>query len=105
MHYEPGKARQRPHLLELVITLPAQSTTRVSWEFERALLKWTEYPPDANHGFYVPSAIISAELPTSRNYTAARQESSRIDTRYGSLYASSKSEQVQRKKHNKKYNI
>ena len=26
-------------------------------------MKWLEYPPDANHGFYVGSAVISAVLP------------------------------------------
>nr|KAG5712255.1 hypothetical protein BaRGS_014605 [Batillaria attramentaria] len=37
---------------------------KVSLQFERAFLKWTEYPPDANHGFYINSAVISFQLPT-----------------------------------------
>ncbi|PNI59887.1 PIGT isoform 46, partial [Pan troglodytes] len=36
-----------------LIQLPANSVTKVSIQFERALLKWTEYTPDPNHGFYV----------------------------------------------------
>ena len=27
-----------------------------------AFLKWTAYPPDANHGFYVASGVITAVL-------------------------------------------
>lgn len=42
--------------------LPAASETVVSYEFERAFLKWTEYPPDASHGFYIGSAVVSAIL-------------------------------------------
>lgn len=53
IHYQPSKDRQRPHLLEMLIQLPPHSVTEVTVQFERALLKWTEYPPDPNHGFYV----------------------------------------------------
>jgi len=77
-YYLPGKDRQRSYHLELVLKLPASSVTRLSFEFERQLLKWTEYPPDANHGFYVGSAIISAVLPDAHNYTSPSQRSSTI---------------------------
>lgn len=53
MHYQPAQDRKRPHLLEMLIQLPANSATKITIQFERALLKWTEYPPDPNHGFYV----------------------------------------------------
>jgi len=79
LHYVPGKDRQRPYHLELVLRLPAKSVTRLSMQFERALLKWTEYPPDANHGFYVNSAVISAMLPDdTADYVALPQFSARI---------------------------
>lgn len=32
-------------------------------------MKWTEYPPDANHGHYIGSAVITAQLPLAKNYT------------------------------------
>jgi len=51
--YTPAKDRTRPHTLEMMISLPAHSTVTISIEFRRALLKWTEYPPDAHHGFYI----------------------------------------------------
>lgn len=53
IHYQPAQDRRQPHLLEMLIQLPANSVTKVTIQFERALLKWTEYPPDPNHGFYV----------------------------------------------------
>lgn len=60
--YQPGLDRERPYHLELTLVLPPASETVVAFEFERAFLKWTEYPPDANHGFYVGAAVLSALL-------------------------------------------
>ncbi|KAM4650125.1 GPI transamidase component PIG-T [Amazona ochrocephala] len=64
IHYQPAQDRRRPHLLEMLIQLPANSNTKISIQFERALLKWTEYPPDPNHGFYVSSSVLSALVPS-----------------------------------------
>lgn len=58
IHYQPSKDRVRPHLLEMLIQLPPISVTEVTVQFERALLKWTEYTPDPNHGFYVGYAFV-----------------------------------------------
>lgn len=58
IHYQPAQDRLQPHLLEMLIQLPANSVTKVSIQFERALLKWTEYTPDPNHGFYVRWASL-----------------------------------------------
>lgn len=62
MYYKPGRDREQSHHLELTLVLPPASETVLSYDFERAFLKWTEYPPDANHGFYVGSAVLSASL-------------------------------------------
>ncbi|XP_060913130.1 GPI transamidase component PIG-T [Labrus mixtus] len=64
IHYEPSKDRVRPHLLEMLVQLPPNSVTEVTVQFERALLKWTEYTPDPNHGFYVGSSVISSLVPS-----------------------------------------
>lgn len=64
IHYQPSKDRVRPHLLEMLVQLPPNSVTEVTVQFERALLKWTEYTPDPNHGFYVGYAcrgVINTE--------------------------------------------
>ncbi|XP_047499729.1 GPI transamidase component PIG-T-like [Penaeus chinensis] len=62
-----ARDRERGWLYEAVVEIPAGATKELSLEFTRALLKWLEYPPDANHGFYIPAATVSVVLPTPRN--------------------------------------
>jgi len=75
-HYVPGIDRLKPYHLELVLKLPPRSTTVISIQFEHSMLRWVEYPPDANHGFYVGSATITAKIPDNRNATLISQEDS-----------------------------
>lgn len=79
-YYSPGRSRQKPYHLELLLRLPPKSTTTVTIDFEFVFLKWQEYPPDANHGFYIGSALISANLPTGRNYTSLPITGSTFDS-------------------------
>ncbi|XP_018336567.1 GPI transamidase component PIG-T [Agrilus planipennis] len=74
LFYMPGKMRERPTHFEYVLRLPAKSVTIISVEFRYTFLKWTEYPPDANHGIYIPPAVISALLPLARNITSLPQD-------------------------------
>ena len=69
IYYKPAKDRIQAHHLELLLVLPANSMTEISYDFDRVFLKWTEYPPDANHGVYVNSAVISANLNSNSNFT------------------------------------
>jgi len=62
LSYFPSKDNERSTLMEIAFTVPAKSAVRISYEFERAFLQWTAYPPDANHGFYVPSGVLTAVL-------------------------------------------
>lgn len=70
LYYSPGRSRQKPYHMELLLKLPARSITTITIDFEFVFLKWQEYPPDANHGFYIGSAIITANLPIAKNYTS-----------------------------------
>lgn len=79
--YLPGKERKSPYHLELILRLPPQSVTKFSIEMEYSFLKWQEYPPDANHGFYMGPAIITALLPIARNYSALPLDGSTITSR------------------------
>ncbi|VBB31932.1 unnamed protein product [Acanthocheilonema viteae] len=54
-----AKDRQRPFLLEWNVTLPENSFCEISFEFDKAFLRVSEYPPDANHGFYIPAPVIT----------------------------------------------
>ncbi|VEN49651.1 unnamed protein product [Callosobruchus maculatus] len=78
LRYIPGKQREKPYYLEVLLRLPPQSTTRISIDFDYVFLKWQEYPPDANHGFYIGSAVISAYLPLARNFTGLPQDGGTI---------------------------
>lgn len=69
LFYRPAKDRLQPHHLEYTLTLPSSSVTEITLEFDRSHLRWNEYPPDANHGVYIPSGIITLELDTSLNMT------------------------------------
>ena len=64
---ETARDRERGWLYEVIVKVPAKSTIELKLDFQRALLKWLEYPPDANHGFYLPSAIFSSILPSPTN--------------------------------------
>ncbi|KAL1976289.1 hypothetical protein VTN31DRAFT_2571 [Thermomyces dupontii] len=56
--YRPAVDRERGTQLELVISVPAASTVTLIYDMEKAILRYTEYPPDANRGFNVAPAVI-----------------------------------------------
>ncbi|CZT24511.1 related to GPI transamidase component Gpi16 [Ramularia collo-cygni] len=58
MFYTPAIDRKKGTHLELLLSLPAHTTISLTYDFEKAVLRYTEYPPDANRGFDVPPAII-----------------------------------------------
>lgn len=78
IHYQPGKLRENPHSLELVLRLPPKSQTTIAINFDYIFLKWQEYPPDANHGFYIGPAVVSAMLPLAKNFTGLPQDGSML---------------------------
>jgi phosphatidylinositol glycan class T len=57
-YYRPGLDRKRGAHLELKLSIPPESTLTLSYDFEKAILRYTEYPPDANRGFDVAPAVI-----------------------------------------------
>ena len=80
VHYVPGKDNGRPYHLELAFILPANSVLRISFQYQTHLQRWIDYPPDANHGFYVAPSIISATLPSSVNITSLHLHNSLISS-------------------------
>ncbi|KAJ9224513.1 hypothetical protein DTO021C3_823 [Paecilomyces variotii] len=56
--YRPAVDRERGTQLELALSVPAASTVTLIYDFEKAILRYTEYPPDANRGFNVAPAVI-----------------------------------------------
>lgn len=58
IYYRPAVDRERGTQLELVLSVPADSTVTLIYDIEKAILRYTEYPPDANRGFNVAPAVI-----------------------------------------------
>lgn len=78
MFYTPLLDRKRGTHLELLLEIPAESTIEMKYDFEKATLRYTEYPPDANRGFDVPPAIVRV-LPSS-NATGVESQGSYLRT-------------------------
>lgn len=71
-YYRPELDRHRGTHLEVVVSIPPASVLTLTYDFEKAILRYTEYPPDANRGFDVAAAVIRL-LPSS-NSTAGSSE-------------------------------
>ena len=65
MYYRPAVDRRRGTQLEIHLSVPAASTVTLTYDFEKAILRYTEYPPDANRGFDVAPAVIRLIAPSS----------------------------------------
>lgn len=59
IYYRPALDRQRGTQLEVKLRIPPKSTVFLTYDFEKSILRYTEYPPDANRGFDVPGAVIT----------------------------------------------
>ncbi|XP_001355730.3 GPI transamidase component PIG-T [Drosophila pseudoobscura] len=70
LHYAPGKQRELPTHLEIGFVLPGQSSALITIDVDYLVLKWLEYPPDANHGHYINAALVFSSLPMGTNYSA-----------------------------------
>jgi phosphatidylinositol glycan class T len=62
-YYRPAIDRKRGTHLELRIIIPPGATLTLTYDFEKAILRYTEYPPDANRGFDAAPAIIRILSP------------------------------------------
>ena len=58
-YYVPSIDRKRSTQLEFVMVIPPRSTVAISYQFDKAILHFTEYPPDANHGFEIESLVVT----------------------------------------------
>ncbi|KAF3925780.1 hypothetical protein ABW20_dc0101385 [Dactylellina cionopaga] len=59
LYYRPALDRKRGTQLEAKLVVPPNSVVIVTYDFEKAVLRYTEYPPDANRGFDVASGMIT----------------------------------------------
>nr|POF01921.1 gpi transamidase component pig-t [Quercus suber] len=70
MHVSPSEGKVSPGVMELVLKFPcAVKSAALTLEFDKGFLHIDEYPPDANQGFDIPSAvIIFPNFQTSMHY-------------------------------------
>ena len=80
MYYRPAVDRKRGTQLELVMSIPPASTVVLTYDFEKAVLRYSEYPPDANRGFNVAPAVLRI-LNTSSETSIGAEEDVYIRTR------------------------
>ena len=77
-HFVPGRDHEKSYLLELSFILAPRSMTKVSLQYEKSFRKWTEYPPDANHGFYINSAVITVDSEQCNHHSSCRNNASTL---------------------------
>lgn len=63
--FKPAIDRSRPTHLELELNIPAGQSLTLTYQFDKSLLLFSEYPPDANHGFAIEPAVIKIIDKTS----------------------------------------
>jgi phosphatidylinositol glycan class T len=63
--YRPALDRHRGTHLEVNLIIPPASTLSLTYDFDKAFLRYTEYPPDANRGFDVAAAVVRLLPQTS----------------------------------------
>jgi len=66
IRYRPAIDRLRGTQLEVQLFIPANTTLSLTWEFDKSILRYTEYPPDANRGFdvaYRPRSLVANIVP------------------------------------------
>lgn len=63
MIYNPAVDRIAPTHLELTVLVPVKTKVKFSFDFDKAMLLYAEYPPDANHGFELEPAVFALVDP------------------------------------------
>ena len=67
--YRPAIDRARGTHLEAALVIPANSTLTLTYDFDKAVLRYTEYPPDANRGFDIAPAIVTVRGKDGARYS------------------------------------
>ena len=84
LHARAASVRWRSSQFEIFLRLAPNSRTIVSYTLYKPLQRWTSFPPDANHGVLLPSAVVTVTLP---NGTGSRDEGGWSCVRTRRLYS------------------
>ncbi|CAK7200499.1 Subunit of the glycosylphosphatidylinositol transamidase complex-like protein [Sporothrix eucalyptigena] len=80
VYYRPALDRERGTQLEVRMSIPPGATVFLTYDFEKSILRYTEYPPDANRGFDVAAAVITILHPSERSSVSASSSHSNLRT-------------------------
>ncbi|KAK7545879.1 GPI transamidase component GPI16 [Phyllosticta citricarpa] len=72
IYYRPAVDRSRGTHLELQLSVPPASSLILTYDFEKAILRYTEYPPDANRGFDVAPAVIRLLNSSTQDFSSQK---------------------------------
>lgn len=77
MHVSPSEDKVSPGMLELALKFPrSMKSAALYLDFDKGFLHINEYPPDANQGFDIPSAVVSfPDFHSSLNFVGDSQPS------------------------------
>jgi phosphatidylinositol glycan class T len=53
VRFQPALSRGRPCTLEVVVDIEPFAAASISVQYEKSLILFTEYPPDAQRGFSI----------------------------------------------------
>ncbi|GMT18945.1 hypothetical protein PFISCL1PPCAC_10242 [Pristionchus fissidentatus] len=71
----PSISRKRPASILYEFELRPESKCVVSFKFTRAFMKMSEYPSDANHGKYIPPAVVRVVDPSYQSIYSRDEKS------------------------------
>ena len=74
VYYRPAIDRARGTQLEVRMRIPPASTLCPTYDFEKSILRYTEYPPDANRRLDVAAAVITILNPGQHSTCSTRRE-------------------------------
>lgn len=57
--FKPGLDRQKPHQIEIKLKLQPKGVYSIYFRADFGYLKWDEFPPDVNHGFYINPVLVT----------------------------------------------
>lgn len=66
--YIPAVPHSRPTTFQIQLNIPARKTLDIILDVNKAFLRYTEHPPDAQRGWDLPPAVLSPLVPISSRH-------------------------------------
>ncbi|KAL6075622.1 GPI transamidase component PIG-T [Balamuthia mandrillaris] len=63
----PGEDRGSPAIIEATMSIPPRTVLILSFDFEKAFLHFTEFPPDPHRGFDIGTAVLRVHSSPSNS--------------------------------------